>query len=255
MIQMVLFLPLAIGGVATAVWRQREKNKRYVTLSPDFTVLNLPSAEQKASKGVSENVVLIDDAAEISHNQRVALIALALSGSGTLIFSPFTVASIPLLSYSTFNFLNTIHRSNAQRKKSALTIFELASIAGAIITGRSLLLSSLLALSFSTRKWGLQAGNIASIGMSRAFNPEFSKVWVLRGDSEVEVPLAELQTEDVAVLHSGDIIRTNGHVVGGEGVVKQFSLAGIFQAIPKQTGDPVFSYTQVSAGNLHVKYT
>ena len=149
MIQIALFLPLAIGGVASAFWRARERNKKYVTLSPDFSVLNLPSGEQNSSNSIGEQVVLTDDAAEISHYQRVALIALALSGSGTLIFSPLTLASIPFSSYSTFNFLNTIQRSNAQRKKSALTIFELASVAGAIITGRYLFLSSLIALSSS----------------------------------------------------------------------------------------------------------
>lgn len=254
MIQIALFLPLAIGGVASALWRGHQRNKKYVTLSPDFSDPTLSYGEQNTSNEISKQIVLIDDAAEISHNQRISLIALALSGSGTLVFSPFILASIPFLSYSTFCFLDTIQRSNAQRKKSALTIFELASIVGTIITGRYLLLSSLLALSFSTRKWGLQAGNISSIGMGRAFNPDFSKVWVLRGETEVEVTLSELQADDIAVLHTGDIVKTNGEVVGGEGVVKQFSLAGILQAIPKQAGDPVFSYTEVSAGDLHVNY-
>lgn len=255
MIQAAMFIPLAIGGVAGALWRERRRNKKTVTFSPDYSELNLPSAGADASKAVGEQAVLIDDAAEISHNQRIALIALALSGSGTLVFSPFTLASIPFLSYSTYNFIITINRSSAQRKKSALTIFELASVAGTIITGRYLLLASLLAFSFSARKWGLQAGNITSIGIARAFNPDFSKAWVLRGDSELEVSLSEVQPDDIAVLHVGDVIRSNGEVVGGEGVVKQFSLAGIIQAIPKQVGDPVFSYTEVSAGDLQVKYS
>ncbi len=255
MIQIALFLPLAIGGVASALWRERKRNKKYVTFSPDYSGSTLSYNKQNASNDISKQIVLIDDAAEISHNQRIALIALALSGSGTLVFSPFALASIPFLSYSTFYFLNTIQRSNTQRKKSALTVFELASVAGALITGRYLLLSSLLALSFSTRKWGLQAGNISSIGMGRAFNPDFSRVWVLRGETEVEVTLSELQPDDISVLRTGDIIRANGEVVEGEGVVKQFSLAGILQAIPKQAGDPVFSYTEVSAGDLHIKYS
>jgi len=254
MIPIALFLPLTIGGVASALWRERRRNKKYATLSPNFSEPALSHGEQNASSEVSKQVILIDDAAEISHNQRIALIALALSGSGTLVFPPFSLASIPFLSYSTFYFLDTIQRSNAQRKKSALTVFELASVAGTIITGRYLLLSSLLALSFSTRKWGLQAGNISSMGMGRAFNPDFSRVWVLRGKTEVEVTLAELQTDDIAVVRTGEFIRTNGEVVEGEGVVKQFTLAGILQAIPKQVGDPVFSYTEVLAGELHVKY-
>jgi cation transport ATPase len=255
MIQIALFLPLAIGGVAGALWRERHRNKAYITFSPDLSTLSLPTGEKDTTQAIGKKVTLTDDAVEISHNQRVALIALALSGSGRLVFPLFTLASIPFLSYSTYNFLTTIHRSNPQRKKSAITIFELASVAGAIITGRYLLLASLLTLSFSIRKWGLQAGNISSIGMARAFNPNYTRVWVLRGESELEVTLSELQPDDIVVLHAGDIIRKDGEVVGGEGVVKQFSLAGILQAIPKHIGDSVFSYTEVSAGDLQIKYS
>lgn len=255
MIQMALFLPLVIGGVASALWREQNQKKRAsVVLSPYFPQPILPG-DQESSNEISNEVTIIDDTAEVLHGQRVSLMALALSGSGTLVFSPFTLASIPLLGYSTYYFLNTIHRSNAKRKKSALTVFELASVAGTILTGRYLLLSSLLAFSFSIRKWALQAGNITSIGMAKAFDPGFQKIWVLRNETEVEVDRSELQHDDIAVLHTGDIIRMNGEVVKGEGMVEQFALTGFLQVVPKQKGDPVFTYTKVAAGDLFVKYS
>lgn len=255
MIQMALFLPLVIGGVASALWREQNQKKRAsVVLSPYFPQPILPSDQESSSK-FSKEVTIIDDTAEVLHGQRVSLMALALSGSGALVFSPFTLASIPLLSYSTYYFLNTIHRSNAKRKKSALTVFELVSVAGTILTGRYLLLSSLLAFSFSIRKWALQAGNITSIGMGKAFDPGFQKIWVLRNESEVEIDRSELQHDDIAVLHTGDIIRVNGEVVKGEGMVEQFALTGFSQIVPKQKGDPVFTYTVVAAGDLFVKYS
>lgn len=255
MIQITLFLPLVISGVASALWREHRRKDRYVTLSPDFSALRLPSDEEDAITSLSKEVIVIDDAAEVAHNQRVSLIALALSGSGTLVFPLFTLASIPFLSYSTFYFLNTIRRSSAQRRKSAFTIFEIASVVGTLIVGRYLLLSSLLAFSFSTRKWALQAGNISSIGMGKAFDPNFRTTWVLRDDTEVEISLSDLQPTDIAVVHTGDIIRMNGEVVDGEAMVKQFSLTGMLQTLPKQAGDPVFSYTEVAAGDLYIKYT
>jgi len=256
MIQMALFLPLVISGVASALWREqnRKKERASVVLSPYFPQPILPS-EQESSNEISKEVTIIDDTAEVLHGQRVSLMALALSGSGALVFSPFTLASIPLLSYSTYYFLNTIHRSNARRKKSALTIFELASVAGTIVTGRYLLLSTFLAFSFSIRKWALQAGNITSIGMGKAFDPGFQKIWVLRNETEVEIDKSELQHDDIAVLHTGDIIRMHGEVVKGEGMVEQFALTGFLQVVPKQKGDHVFTYTVVAAGDLFVKYS
>ena len=254
MIQIALFAPLVVSGLASAIWRERhQKQKKGISLSPDLSAPVLPPYEQ--TNTVSKEFVVVDDAAEIMHTQRVSLISLALSGSGSLVFPPFTLASIPLLSYSTFYFLKTLKRSNPKKKKSPMTVFELASVLGTLLTGRYLLLSSLLAFSFSTRKWGLQAGNISTIGLGKAFNPNFSKIWVLRNDNaEVEINESELQADDVAVLHAGDIIRMNGEVVKGKGIVKQFSLAGFIQAIPKEAGDPVFAYTEVAAGDLFIKY-
>ena len=255
MIQLTLFIPLVIGGVASALLREHRRKKKYLTLTPNFPKLTLSSNGDESTTDLSKKIVVIDHAAEISHNQRVSLFALALSGSGTLVYPPFILASIPLLSYSTFYFLNTIRRSNAKQKKSAYTLFELASIAGTIITGRYLLLASLLSLSFSTRKWALQAGNISSIGMGKAFDPNLRTAWVLRDEAEIEISLLDIQPTDIAVLHAGDIIRMNGVVVKGEGMVKQFALTGGLQVIPKQEGDPVFSYTELAAGDLFVRYT
>ena len=255
MIQMALFLPLVMSGVASALWREQKQKKRAssVVLSPYFPKPVLSSAPESSNE-ISKEVTIIDDTAEVVHGQRASLMALALTGSGALVFSPFTLASIPFLGYSTYYFFITIHRSNERRKKSPLTIFELASVAGTILTGRYLLLSSLLTFSFSVRKWALQAGNIASIGMARAFDPGFQKIWVLRNETEVEIDKTELQQDDIAVLHTGDVIRMNGEVVKGEGMVEQFALNGFLQVVPKQKGDPVFTYTVVVAGDLFVKY-
>ncbi len=254
MIQIALFIPLVVSGVAGALWREHRREKKYLILQSTVPELSLSRDEQGYIPDTSKKIVVIDDAAEISHNQRVSLLALALSSSGTLVFPPFTLASLPLLSYSTFYFINTIRRSSLKQKKSALTLFELASIVGTLITGRYLLLSSLLALSFTTRKWALQAGNISFVGMSRAFDPSFRRAWVLRDGVELEVSLSDIQSTDIVVLHKGDIIRSNGFVVDGEGIVKQFTLTGMVQAIPKLVGDPVFSYTELAAGDLFVRY-
>lgn len=255
MIQFTLFLPLVFGGVASALWREyRQKQQRPVIISPDFSkpVVTLLKKDTAANK--KNELVVIDDSAEISHYQRISLIALALASSGTIFFAPITLASIPLLSYSTFYFLNTVRRTNSKKQKSALTIFELVSLAGALVTGRFFLLSSLLAFSFSLRKWGLQAGNLSNIGMGKVFDPQFRRIWVLRDNVEVEINVTDLQVDDVAMLHAGDIIRLNGEIVEGEGVVKQYALTGILQAIPKRRGDPVFAFTQVAKGNFSIKY-
>lgn len=254
MIPLSLFMPLVAGGLLSAMVRERRRQQQSpVVFAPDTKAPALP-AHQSESSGEVNHVIVIDDVAEVSHQQRVSLIALALSGSGSLVYAPITLMSIPLLSYGTYYFLKTLKRSSKKRKKSAMTVFEVVSVAGSLLTGRYLMLASLLAFSFSTRKWTLQAGNLSYVGMNKALDPSFRRIWVLRGDVEIEINLSELQANDVAMLQTGDIIRKNGEIVSGEGIVKQFSLTGIIQAIPKEVGDNVFAFTEVAAGELSIRY-
>jgi len=256
MIPMAIFAPLVIGGLASALWREHRQKQRASVLLSSSEALSptLQLTDQKSTAQISSKKIITDDSTEISHNQRTSLVALALSGSGALFYAPITLASIPLLSYNTFYFLKTIRRSNIEKQTSALTIFEAACLAGTLISGRYIIAASLFSFSFTARKWMLQAGNLAHVGINRAFDPQFNKVWVLRGEAEVETTLADLQAEDIAVLHTGDIIRMNGVIVDGEGVIEQYTLTGCMRAVPKKSGQRVFAFTKVVAGDIYVRY-
>jgi len=256
MIPMAIFAPLVIGGLASALWREyRQKQRASVFLSPPEALSpTLQLTDQRSTAQIISEKIMPDDSTEISHYQRTSLIAFALSGSGALFYAPITLVSIPLLSYNAFYFLKTIRRSNIEKQTSALTIFEVACLAGTLISGRYFMAATLLGFSFTARKWMLQAGNLAHVGINQALDPQFNKVWVLRGDAEVETTLADVQADDIAVLHTGDIIRMNGVIVDGEGVIEQYTLSGVMQAVPKKSGHRVFAFTKVVAGDLHVKY-
>lgn len=247
MIQLPLLLPLVISGVVGALWRERQKNK--LRRLPDLLQDNTDKVPSITLAPPSSHSIF-DDCVEVDHYQRTSFYALALSASATWFYAPVIWACIPLLSYDSYYLIKTVKHSNKKNHKSALTVFEFASLSGSMITGHLMLASASFVLSFSIRKMLLQAGNIAQIGLNQVSNLELMKVWVLRNDIEMEITVSELCPEDIIVVQAGETIIIEAVVLKGSGLVQQFSLQNKVKLIDKQKGDKVFPFTRLESGSL-----
>lgn len=262
MIHFGILVPLALAGVAGALWRDykiKQRTQKKLQTQQDRLSLPEPITKESSSsdrpKSFSGKAAdEFDDVGELHHYQRVSWYALALSSSGALFYPPVMLVSIPLLSYNTYHLLKTIRQSSLPEQKSPMTIFEVVGVTGTLVTGRPVSASMLLLFSFGIRKLLLQAGNITSnIGLKQTFDPKFAKAWILRGEAEVETSVAELRSGDVVVLHAGDTIAISGKIIHGSGRVRQYDLRKQMKSIVKQTGDKVFPFTLLESGYLHVQ--
>jgi cation transport ATPase len=254
MIQLGILLPLAIGGIVAAVWREYRDNQvqrialDLPTLASDHyqnTTKNLP---QKAPN-------VYDDVGELDHYQQVSWYALAFSVSGVWFYVPVvTLISIPLLAYNAYHFANIMRHSDAADRKKPLTVFETIGVSATLLTGQFLSASLLFVFSFGVRKLLLQAGNISNnIPLSHSTNPNIKQVWVLREGAELEITVAALQPDDTIVMHEGDMVVVKGKIIKGDGVVSQFSLRKQMKSVPKTIGDRVFPFTLLESGSLHIQ--
>jgi P-type Cu+ transporter len=80
-------------------------------------------------------------------------------------------------------------------------------------------------------------------------------VAVLRGDTEVKVPVDELQTGDEFVVRPGEKIATDGIVVSGSSAVDASMLTGESVPVEVGQGDPVTGATVNAGGRLVVRAT
>jgi len=253
MIQLGLLLPLAVGGIVVAVWREYRDNK-VQRLALDVPILD--SGYQNNVKNLPQKTLPVyDDVGELYHYQQTSWYSLALTASGAWFYAPIaTLLSIPLLGYSIYNFTSIMRNSDAAEWKKPLTIFEVIGLTASILTGQLLSASLLFLFSFGTRKLLLQAGNISNnIPLSHSANPNFKRVWVLRQGAELETTVNKLQSDDIIVIHQGDIIPIKGKIIKGDAVVHQFSLRKQMKLVPKTTGDKVFPFTLLKSGSLQIQ--
>ncbi|MEM7179873.1 MAG: heavy metal translocating P-type ATPase [Spirochaetota bacterium] len=81
---------------------------------------------------------------------------------------------------------------------------------------------------------------------------QMQKVWVLRGNLEIELPVEELQVGDTIVIGAGSIIPVDGSILLGTALVAEYALTGEANSVEKQKGDRVFASTLIFSGEVHI---
>ncbi len=85
-----------------------------------------------------------------------------------------------------------------------------------------------------------------------AFGKQPRFVWLYKDGVEVEVSLDKIQQGDLVVVHTGDAVPVDGHIVEGMAMIDQHALTGESTPAEKGVGDRVFASTILVAGKIFV---
>ena len=92
--------------------------------------------------------------------------------------------------------------------------------------------------------------SVADLADAMALNVD--KVWVKTGETELLVPIGEVQAGDRIVVRTGNLIPLDGKVVEGEATVNQASITGESLPVPKRPGSYVYAGTVAEEGECIV---
>ncbi len=84
--------------------------------------------------------------------------------------------------------------------------------------------------------------------LAGAMSLNVDKVWLRVNDTEVLVPVSDVQEGDCVVIRTGSMIPLDGKVVSGEAMVNQSSMTGESMPVPKRPGSPVYAGTVAEEG-------
>ena len=84
--------------------------------------------------------------------------------------------------------------------------------------------------------------------LAGAMSLNVDKVWLRVNDTEVLVPVSDVQEGDCVVVRTGSMIPLDGKVVSGEAMVNQSSMTGESMPVPKRLGSPVYAGTVAEEG-------
>ena len=89
--------------------------------------------------------------------------------------------------------------------------------------------------------------------LAGAMSLNVDKVWLQRGDTEVLVPIGDVQLGDRMLVRTGNLIPLDGQVVSGEAMVNQASITGESMPVVKRPGSPVYAGTVAEEGQCVVE--
>lgn len=79
------------------------------------------------------------------------------------------------------------------------------------------------------------------------------QVWLLSGDTEVLVPVSDVQVGDQIIVRTGNLIPLDGKVVSGEAMVNQASMTGESLPVLKKEGGYAYAGTVVEEGSCVIR--
>jgi Cu2+-exporting ATPase len=85
-----------------------------------------------------------------------------------------------------------------------------------------------------------------------AFGKQPRYAWLCRDGTEVQVQTDQLEKGDTIVIHTGEVVPVDGHVIEGMALVDQHALTGESTPAEKGIGDRVFASTLLVAGEVRV---
>lgn len=89
--------------------------------------------------------------------------------------------------------------------------------------------------------------------LARSMSINVSKVWLVKDSQEILVPINQIKTGDVVVVHMGNTIPFDGIVVSGEAMVNQASLTGEPLPARKIEDSYVYAGTVVEEGEIRLQ--
>ncbi len=176
----------------------------------------------------------------------------------------FLLATPPIL-YSGWVFYTGAWRALKQRTLNMAVLVALSVLAGYLFSvGATFFFESevfyeasvLLLVFVLLGHWlEMRARAGASQAIQALLNLAPPKATVIRNGQAVEIPTAEVQVDDLVVIHPGDKIPVDGVVVEGESAVDESMITGESLPVSKKVGDAVVGATINKTGSFKFKAT
>jgi len=177
-------------------------------------------------------------------------VAISFASVGYLVYSPLSWFAAPFM---LFAMRRKLYITWELLKKGKIDVETLSTmtILGAII-GQHFFIGSLLSF-IST------LGDILTSRVLRDSHHQLidiyqdipKKVWLLKDNIEIFVPLSEIRAGDVLVVGAGELIPADGQIVWGVAGIDEHRFTGESMPVEKSQGDKVFAMTIVLSGKIH----
>ncbi|MEM7117052.1 MAG: hypothetical protein AAF614_31760 [Chloroflexota bacterium] len=250
---MILTNTLLIGGALYASVQQWRKARRHEIMAP------------------LSDTVLQAETETAQHYATTSTLALGLTVAGSIAASPpLVLSSIPLHVYANLPLFEEAIGTLAGKEEKRSSIFLALVLSSLLAANHPLAANSLQWIVQRTRllgtrmqQKGYEMTQILGEGMQnwvdQAMGKKPEKIWLVRAETEMEVPFANIQVGDEVVFREGEFISVAGEITCGEAEILDWSFNGnmVRQSMERplhfMAGDKVAPRMMLLKGELYVR--
>ena len=189
---------------------------------------------------------------EADHDLKVSVAAMGAAGLTTLAYPSLLAVALPLTLYSSGSIFRDTWQHWKLKKKLHSSTLDSVAIVGTLATGYYFTATLINAMYFLGQKILLKTEDNSNQKLLKLFGSTSGKVWLLNDGVEVETPLEQVTLGQTVVVHAGESIPFDGHIVKGFATVDQHMLTGETYLQEKVVGDDVYSSTVVVTGKAQI---
>lgn len=190
---------------------------------------------------------------ELKKNLTVFAGSSAIAVTGTLLYPPLALLSIPGALYLVRDvYANT---AKALMNRGKLTVHHLVAVFMTCMLYQGYFIAShfFISLYLLNRQLVKRAKQVSKRNIIDVFRDQPRTAWVMIDGVEIETPISDVQENATVVVSAGESIPVDGNVQKGFATVDQHLLTGESQPSEKGIGDPVFACTVVLTGKVYIQ--
>ncbi|PSM51468.1 heavy metal translocating P-type ATPase [Campylobacter blaseri] len=165
------------------------------------------------------------------------------------------VAAIALGGLSVFAALPLINDAynDILNKKFTLETFMAAAVLTAIFGGEISAAFEVIYILRGSRLFEEYTAEKSRLEIKNLIKMDVKKVYVQRGDVEIQINLEDVSYDDIVIFVHGEKICVDGTIIEGEAEINESIINGYSQSVHKKVGDKVFANTIVDSGRIKIK--
>lgn len=189
---------------------------------------------------------------EANHYLSMSSLSLGLATTGSLVYRPLILASIPATIYVTLPIFQKAYEALVSGKSGRTALFNSILVIGTLTSGHYFIPAFLdWSYHLVQKSWLQTKSNLKGVMINLMRKTQF--VWVRIEEGEVEIPREKLNIGDIIVVSENDIIPIGGTITDGSATIGQYFVTGDSQPIEKKIGDQVFPASYVLSGKVDIR--
>jgi heavy metal translocating P-type ATPase len=188
------------------------------------------------------------------HNHYIKLSTVSLGLTAIRQFHPaLQLLSLSFIIYTAFPIFKSAEKSLVKEKRFSNDVLNSTIICLCLASGQYFASTLFIWFYPVGQKWLAKSKDHSQKMLTQVFEQLPSRVWVLKDQVEIEMPLSEVSINDIVVVNTGNVIPIDGIIIEGEAMIDQHALTGESQPAEKGPSDKVFASTVIVTGKIQIK--